>query len=247
MALNQLCTNLQGFVAELFRVPAVYGGLILRGFYLVATTEPDAVQTPQSYFTKGLLSEIIWRDQGRTQPTSQATHRLWHQRMALAGGALVVATALLVGLPPFSIGSNAKNAATETPSTLTESALLPAATLRPLATLSPTRTPTQTPTATATSVPSATSTPSVTPTPTITPSPTSTPIVAVVNRNANLRIGPGTSFATVTVVPANREIEVIGQNETRDWVLLKSGEWIATFLLNNVPETLPTLDPTRTP
>lgn len=55
--------------------------------------------------------------------------------------------------------------------------------------------------------------------------------IAKVLYNANLRYGPGTDFAKVGNVPKGKIIYLVSVNSTGDWYRLKSGEWIAAFLV----------------
>ena len=73
-----------------------------------------------------------------------------------------------------------------------------------------------------------------------------TPIVRqtnpTINRSANLRAGPGTSFAAVGQGRANQSVTIIGQNGAGDWLQIENGHWIARFLVNNVPSGLQVKD-----
>jgi len=82
--------------------------------------------------------------------------------------------------------------------------------------------------------------------------PTETPVAAIisrgtVNRNANLRAGPGTNFDIVGSAKANQSIEIIGSNSTQDWLQLTDGKWIAAFLVTDISEPILTLQPTSVP
>ena len=73
-------------------------------------------------------------------------------------------------------------------------------------------------------------------------------------RSANLRAGPGTTYAIVGAVAAEEAIEPLGRSEAGDWLLVRAaaGEaWIAAFLVENVdPGGLPSRQstaPTVTP
>lgn len=139
-----------------------------------------------------------------------------------------------------------------------------------LAVLLPTPTITPTPTATlpATAIPIASDTPRATPTP-ITPTPqvptlmaTATPegpMTLVVQRNANLRNGPGLDYDLIVAVPRDTVLEIIGRTLTGDWynvIYLGRASWISSgFVLvegdsNNI-SVVATLPPrptaTRTP
>jgi len=54
---------------------------------------------------------------------------------------------------------------------------------------------------------------------------------AVVLRDANLRSGPGTSFAVAGRARANDAVQIVGQNDAGDWYELETGQWIAAFLV----------------
>lgn len=54
-------------------------------------------------------------------------------------------------------------------------------------------------------------------------------------QNANLRGGPGTSFAIVGGLSAGEAVQVIGQNAAGDWLQLRRAggpAWAAAFLLS---------------
>ena len=56
----------------------------------------------------------------------------------------------------------------------------------------------------------------------------------VVNRNANLRAGPGTNFEVVGYVRSGGVITVVGQNNDGTWLELDNGNWIAEFLADPI-------------
>lgn len=56
--------------------------------------------------------------------------------------------------------------------------------------------------------------------------------VATVLRNANLRAGPGTTFAIVGGVRGGDQITIVGMNAAATWYQLEDGAWIAAFLVN---------------
>lgn len=70
-----------------------------------------------------------------------------------------------------------------------------------------------------------------------TPQPTATGPTA--NRNANLRAGPGTTYAVVGGVQAGQTLALNGRNAAGSWVQLDGGSWIAAFLVNGTPAELP--------
>jgi uncharacterized protein YraI len=57
----------------------------------------------------------------------------------------------------------------------------------------------------------------------------------VVARDANLRAGPGTTYAVVGGVKAGQALTIIQTNAAGDWYQLNSGEWIAAFLVTITP------------
>jgi hypothetical protein len=91
------------------------------------------------------------------------------------------------------------------------------------------------------SVARAQSTPTRTPVATPTPSGTT----ATVLRDANLRAGPGTTYAVVGGVKIGDRVTIVDANSTGDWYELSNGNWIAAFLVDVTTTTLPT--PTTTP
>lgn len=61
-----------------------------------------------------------------------------------------------------------------------------------------------------------------------------------VNSAANLRQGPGTSFAIVGRQEPGRTIEIKARNQAGDWFQLTGGEWIFGNLISARPQCLPT-------
>jgi hypothetical protein len=78
-----------------------------------------------------------------------------------------------------------------------------------------------------------------TPTPALQPTPAPT---SNVNEAANLRKGPGTSFDIAGAAQKGDSITVVGRNQAGDWLKLQDGAWIAKFLVDDVPATLPIAD-----
>ena len=111
---------------------------------------------------------------------------------------------------------------TDTPVPPTDTPIPPANTPIP-----PTDTPAP-PTATPTSVP---------------PTSTPTPRTPTVNRNGNIRLGPGTNYDSVGQAVQSDTVEVIARDATGDWlqVALASGAagWMAAFLIDDVPDDVP--------
>jgi micrococcal nuclease len=54
---------------------------------------------------------------------------------------------------------------------------------------------------------------------------------ATVLRNANLRTGPGTTYALAGSARAGASVTIVGQNAAGDWYELDGGQWIAAFLV----------------
>lgn len=82
-----------------------------------------------------------------------------------------------------------------------------------------------------------------TPTSTVTPSPnpkTNTPdtsaetseITGTVNRDANLRSGPGTNYAIAGSAKNGDKVTIVDKNADSSWLQLSDGKWIASFLVN---------------
>ncbi len=78
---------------------------------------------------------------------------------------------------------------------------------------------------------------------TIVPTPTSTPIAVTIRpsarSNSNLRSGPGTDYPVMAGVTAGKTLTITGRNGAGDWYQLENGSWIAAFLVNNPPASLP--------
>lgn len=55
-------------------------------------------------------------------------------------------------------------------------------------------------------------------------------------KNANLRAGPGTTFAVVGGVKAGQVLDVMARTASGDWLQLSDGSWIAAFLVSDAPE-----------
>jgi endonuclease YncB( thermonuclease family) len=69
------------------------------------------------------------------------------------------------------------------------------------------------------------------------------------NATANLRAGPGTSYARIGSVAAGATLAVTGRNGAGDWLQLADGTWIAAFLVDGAPGGLPVVvaDPIQAP
>lgn len=87
--------------------------------------------------------------------------------------------------------------------------------------------------------------PTVTPTP---KTPTPNARTMIVLNTANLRAGPGTTFAVVGSAQPGDKLKVVGANADGDWYQLDTGTWIAAFLVE-LPgaATAPTWTPTPGP
>lgn len=55
--------------------------------------------------------------------------------------------------------------------------------------------------------------------------------IGVVVNNANLRAGPGVTYALVGKAAAGQTVTIAGKNATGDWYHLSNGQWIAAFLV----------------
>jgi len=56
--------------------------------------------------------------------------------------------------------------------------------------------------------------------------------IGMVNRQANLRAGPGTSYAVNGQAAQDQLVTIIDKNPAGDWYKLTGGQWIAAFLVN---------------
>jgi uncharacterized protein YgiM (DUF1202 family) len=64
-------------------------------------------------------------------------------------------------------------------------------------------------------------------------------ITTTVTSDANLRIGPGTTYNVAANVSANSVITLAARNVTGSWYLLETGNWVSATLLAAPPEGLP--------
>ncbi|MEZ4621776.1 MAG: SH3 domain-containing protein [Caldilineaceae bacterium] len=79
---------------------------------------------------------------------------------------------------------------------------------------------------------------------------TSEPIsstIGFVNRNANLRSGPGTNYIIAGTARAGDRVEIVDQNADGSWFKLSDGKWIAAFLVNQEQSKLTTIEVTPVP
>lgn len=67
-----------------------------------------------------------------------------------------------------------------------------------------------------------------------------------VNRNANLRAGPGVTYAIVGQAAKGQSIQLTAKSADGRWYQVDSGAWIAAFLVDNAP-ALPVASVTPTP
>lgn len=162
-------------------------------------------------------------------------------------GRIVTAVGGVIGLCViFACASSVLSPNTETPSQVAE---VPERAAAPVVLETPTRveaTRTQVPATdtpvppTDTPIPVPTDTPTEIPTVVVpTAVPTSTPVPVSgpsANGNANLRAGPGTGFAVAGSVQPGEKLEVIGRSPAGDWLKLATGLWIASKLVNDVPD-----------
>lgn len=67
-------------------------------------------------------------------------------------------------------------------------------------------------------------------------------------KDANLRAGPGTSFAIAGAAKAGQAVTIVGKNDDGDWYQLDSKAWVAAFLvdINDNSTALPTAKPLAT-
>lgn len=83
-------------------------------------------------------------------------------------------------------------------------------------------------------------------TPTFTPAPptataTARPAHVVAVKNSNLRAGPGMGYAVVGGVRAGDAVSPMGRSVDGNWTRLRSGAWIASYLVANLPRNLPVI------
>ncbi|MCB0106000.1 MAG: hypothetical protein KDE53_08820, partial [Caldilineaceae bacterium] len=64
-------------------------------------------------------------------------------------------------------------------------------------------------------------------------------VVSTVAITANLRSGPDTTFDIQTTATPGQSIVVVAQNADGTWYLINNGLWIAAFLVDNPPASLP--------
>lgn len=64
-------------------------------------------------------------------------------------------------------------------------------------------------------------------------------VVSTVAITANLRSGPDTTFDIQNTIAVGQSVLVVAQNADGTWYLLNNGLWLAAFLVENPPTTLP--------
>ena len=69
--------------------------------------------------------------------------------------------------------------------------------------------------------------------------PTGTAATVTANREANIRACPGTNCAVSGHVASGQSLKLIARSADTAWYQLENGGWIAAFLVNNAPATLP--------
>lgn len=69
-------------------------------------------------------------------------------------------------------------------------------------------------------------------------------ISGTATRSANLRAGPGTTYAIVGTVQGGQRLNLSGRTGDSAWYQLESGAWIAAFLVNSAIAPQPTRVPT---
>lgn len=67
------------------------------------------------------------------------------------------------------------------------------------------------------------------------PTATVAPVTAMAKSNANLRAGPGTTYASTGNAKQGQALLIVGRNQAGDWYNLDNGAWIAASLVNNAP------------
>lgn len=71
------------------------------------------------------------------------------------------------------------------------------------------------------------------------------PAQGTVNTSANLRAGPGVTFAKMGSLKAGSKVEIVGCNDACNWYHTKSNQWISSSLVD-LGETEPAVAPTGT-
>ncbi len=69
-----------------------------------------------------------------------------------------------------------------------------------------------------------------------------TPAGTTIEYIANLRSGPGTTYPIVAQAQPLQRLDLIGRNPTGEWLALRNGMWIASFLVLGAPTDLPVTD-----
>jgi len=79
-------------------------------------------------------------------------------------------------------------------------------------------------------------TPTNTPIPIPIPIPTPVTVVGTINRNANLRAGPGIRYTKVGLARVGTTVTIIATSLAGHWYHLVTGEWVAAFLVDTPSE-----------
>lgn len=79
------------------------------------------------------------------------------------------------------------------------------------------------------------------------PTPNAASATITAKNNANLRAGPGTTYAIIGRVQQGQPLAIVGRNQAGDWYQLDSGMWIAAILVKQAPAMATTAPATATP
>ncbi|MGQ9626459.1 MAG: SH3 domain-containing protein [Anaerolineae bacterium] len=156
--------------------------------------------------------------------------------------------AAALGATPAQVSPTPLPTYTSTPASVEREESTPKPSPSPKATDTPqpTKAPSATPSMTL--LPAQTHTPTGTPTKTSTPTPTPTPIpiIAVASTTLRVRGGPGTEYETLDKLAEGDKVEILGRNESGDWLLVRLEEgdegWISAAFVEasvNITEEVP--------
>ena len=67
-------------------------------------------------------------------------------------------------------------------------------------------------------------------------------VTVTVVDDANLRAGPGTSFARIGGAKTGSQLILVGRSSDGVWFKTNTGKWIAAFLVTGASESLPVVD-----
>ncbi|MEZ4836269.1 MAG: SH3 domain-containing protein [Caldilineaceae bacterium] len=62
-----------------------------------------------------------------------------------------------------------------------------------------------------------------------------------------MRSGPGAEFPAVGTAPVGQLLDIVGRTENGAWYQLADGNWIARFMVDNAPLTIPVTTPACAP